>query len=952
MAAKKNAPPSNLSSQSFVFNTSEDAENFNPSSSEKLFETKGLIKTGDKSHAQQLSESTAKDSTVVKSSLWPESSCDSPIESDHLNPEGIHRHGPQDVDQSCRPLQESSWPREGGGHLDPPQCHVDAATSRAADSFWEGQGRDPIPRSGPQRPWILPVVPGPVRRLEGSQAHGICALSPPLHREDGVGECGVGQRGGEAKWNQGTSQGRQVGDAQDQGHSVSGKLARGRDGGAGGENDPATSHGSDGERSEPNCAATATLDCTDPSSGVSGEPNNTVSGTDAQRDILRSFVEMYNIHREGNHHGFGDNCIASVNMTNHIAQEMWEYIQRKGYNIEQSPSRHCELIEVYCSAESQLTKQCIKGGSYATRFGLSQGDLSHFENRCKLYDLIVKHRPRNIWMSPKCKAWNKWSQFNASRSTETALKIMQAREDDLVHLLLCAAIFELQTHRGPSYHFHLEQPVGSDMLYEEPLRVILDNALLARCDMCVAGKLTHPESKRLMQKGTQIITTSPIVHRAVQQWRCQHDHEHDHVAGSYITTQGHREAVSKYSELYTYTFAKKILRAFDASKSVQEHRQTPIQWDVNAGEDIEAEAPSHKRRRLEEKQPRPAEFPEPTSLPGDTVSSPELTIDHLISEGQKIAPRVGKIVLEGGDFFHTVQRMFPHYQVRVIEISKGIDRFRKCPVNVRRGEAPYRRSFGAMRNGQVFDNQQWEDWENWSNRKVISKCEPMRMMITVFAKGIESSRTSNKREHPIRETAEENAKKKKLTEKDEALREVEKELFPEQDVEVKNGEELTETKRVEHGEKFRALSKEEQQWIRKIHKNLGHPGASKLMNVLKGQNVDSRLIDAIPDFHCSTCHELSQPKRARPATLPEDREFNDCIGCDLIVWTSKHGKQFKCLHIIDAATNFHQAVQVHQTDALSLFEGFRQAWLHWAGPCKQMIIDNESGLFVQNNSVI
>ena len=37
-------------------------------------------------------------------------------------------------------------------------------------------------------------------------------------------------------------------------------------------------------------------------------------------------------------------------------------------------------------------------------------------------------------------------------------------------------------------------------------------------------------------------------------------------------------------------------------------------------------------------------------------------------------------------------------------------------------------------------------------------------------------------------------------------------------------------------------------------------------------------------------------------------------------------------------------VQVHQTDALGLFEGFRQAWLHWAGPCKQMIIDNESGL--------
>ena len=212
-----------------------------------------------------------------------------------------------------------------------------------------------------------------------------------------------------------------------------------------------------------------------------------MSGTEAQRDILRSFVEMYNIHSEGNHHGYGEACTASTKIENKIAKEMWGYIREKGYKIHQTPSQCCELIEIYCSADSQLTKQCLKGGSYALRFGLSQGDLSQYENRCKLYDLIIKHRPRNIWMSPKCKAWNKWSQFNASRSSETAMKIMQAREDDLVHLLLCAAIFELQTHRGPSYHFHLEQPVGSDMLYEEPLQAILDNALIARCDMCVAG---------------------------------------------------------------------------------------------------------------------------------------------------------------------------------------------------------------------------------------------------------------------------------------------------------------------------------------------------------------------------------------------------------------------------------------------------------------------------------
>ena len=48
MAAKKNAPPATLSSQSLVFHTSEDASNSRMNPSGELFETKGLIITGKK----------------------------------------------------------------------------------------------------------------------------------------------------------------------------------------------------------------------------------------------------------------------------------------------------------------------------------------------------------------------------------------------------------------------------------------------------------------------------------------------------------------------------------------------------------------------------------------------------------------------------------------------------------------------------------------------------------------------------------------------------------------------------------------------------------------------------------------------------------------------------------------------------------------------------------------
>ena len=802
------------------------------------------------------------------------------------------------------------------------------------------------------------MVPSHMGRIAETGTCGVCVLPPTLHREDGARQWI--RRDGESthmprttSLDRAKSRPTATAEIQEQSSPIPCKLGSNREGsgGQGGQCDLAQSHGSTGRSSEPDCAAVATLDC---ANTVECLPSTTVEGTDAQRSLLQSFVEMYNIHSEGNHHGFGESCYSSTYGENPIAKEMWEYIQKKGYGVKQQPSKTCELLEIYCSSDSQLTKQCIREGKQSIRFGLKQGDLSHYDNRCKLYDLIIRHRPKHIWMAPICKAWNKWAQFNASRSYETAKRVMQAREDDLVHLQLCAAIFELQISRGNNFHFHLEQPVGTDMLYEEPLQNILDQTLVARCDMCVAGRLTHPESHLPLQKGTQIITTSKILWATVQKWRCQHDHKHDYVAGSYRNPEGHREFVSKYSELYTATFARKILRALKASDLVNEKHTVEIICDINVGEEIEAEVPSVKRRRLEEKQPRPAEFPEPEAPhapPSESAArSPELTVESIVTEGQKIAPRVGKIVIEGGEFFHLVQQVFSDHQIRVIEISKGIDRYRKCPVPVRRGEAPLRRSFGAMRNGQVFDGQQWENWENWSNRKITSKCEAMRMTISVFA----NSRSSSKREHPV-EKEEENKRQKK-DDKDTGLRELEAEMFPEKDPK-RPSEEISPGNQIEiphqgHGEKFLALSREEQQWIKKIHKNLGHPNAHKLIIALKGQECESRILDAIPDFHCSVCHEMSQPKRARPASMPEDREFNDCIGCDIIVWTNKLGKQFSCLHFIDAATNFHQAVQVHQTDAQSLFEGFRQAWLHWAGPCKQMIIDNESGLCSEQFSVL
>jgi hypothetical protein len=237
--------------------------------------------------------------------------------------------------------------------------------------------------------------------------------------------------------------------------------------------------------------------------------------------------------------------------------------------MSQQPLIDC--LEVYCSDESQLTQQCRQQGLRAMRFTLKDGDLGTWEGRQKLYHVIFRYRPRNIWVSPRCKAWCKWNQFNASKSAAAAQKVMLAREGDEVHLQLCEAAFLHQHRMGTAFHFHLEQPVGSDMLYETPMQSIVECLKRIRCDLCNAGNLKHPVSGRHLQKGTQIFSSSMIMSRCLEQLRCPRNHEHDPVAGSFVKANGHRCLTSEYTELYTKTFGRHLAKAMKASRMTNEN---------------------------------------------------------------------------------------------------------------------------------------------------------------------------------------------------------------------------------------------------------------------------------------------------------------------------------------------------------------------------------------------
>ena len=186
----------------------------------------------------------------------------------------------------------------------------------------------------------------------------------------------------------------------------------------------------------------------------------------------------------------------------------------------------------------------------------------------------------------------------------------------------------------------------------------------------------------------------------------------------------------------------------------------------------------------------------------------------------KIAPRVGKVVLERGELFEELQMLFPEYRIRVVELCKGTDRLRRPPVRLIPEEAPWRLSLGLHRHQlEPVDLGPWMQWQDLSNRQLCSKSPPLRLLISVFAQQVMSKSSEEKvaiRQRiesmspviPGETPMESHGVGKSETSRVKAESNENRELEP-----------IPEDKAqwLSHGPKFRALPKEQQSWISKVH---------------------------------------------------------------------------------------------------------------------------------------
>ena len=519
-----------------------------------------------------------------------------------------------------------------------------------------------------------------------------------------------------------------------------------------------------------------------------------------------------------------------------------------------------------------------------------------------------------------------WNFLNMGKSLELEEKLMYKRFQHVWQIALGVVLYRVQVSQGN--HFHWEQPGGSDMFKFPELEEVQQCCYLCRFDLCRVGNLQDPRSHAPIRKRLQVLSTSEDMYHEIHGKFCHQDHEHQHVAGSRVW-QGKSMPMSRFTQHYPPKFAKTL------AKIMLHEVSKPHVILANEDED---QHPTKKRRLGQKLSPQQI---------AERFQSPSW--QTVMQEADKVAPRVGIKVLEHVALIDLVKRMCPLHYVQHVVLCRGTDRCVGPNKALQAFDAPLRRRICIRRRLETIEvEDDWESWSRLSLKALRRKAVPARVSLTVFARAkvpevpndtappaSQSQNEPTPLTHEVPEMSDESPPKR-------ACRESAKETpdSPEgQQIPPSEQRHVVDLANEKHGPAFLKLGKETQSWILKLHRNLGHPSAAKLVEFCKQLGCPTEIQNGIRELKCSTCQEQQTPQIARPAAIHAPGDFGDVISMDAVKWTNQQGEQFVFYHFVDQSTSYQTAVAVPSTSAGSAIHALLHGWISWAGPPGLLCVD-------------
>ena len=678
-----------------------------------------------------------------------------------------------------------------------------------------------------------------------------------------------------------------------------------------------------------------------------------VSGTDARG--CRSVGECPSLAQLTHAGDLSGDCFYSGDFTPECHQErkrLWQLVHQFTSEFDQLISEHASrtsqcsklsILEVFCGPNSQLSHQARQLGFRAERCGRAQCDLQSVSGRQYVFQQVLERRPKSIWFSPTCGPWAGFSCLNGSKSMEAWDELQRTRLTHLEQIALGIVLFRHQ--RSVGQHFHWEQPRNSLMFRLPYLQEVLHYLMAVDVDLCVAGDLRDPVNQLPIRKALTILSTSETVIQALTGLRCTGQHSHQPIEG--ITKfQGQSMNRSTFTEHYPRKFARLLARVLGKITIRSEPPYRHMDATAFAAEHPDAPPPKRARpaARLALSRTKPVGIlpwgKRRRCLGKITPVDSEEQWKTIFQKVDQLVPRVGKAEITDPQIKVLIQELISDKEVIHIRGCRGSSRTIAPPDAMIKGEAPWRRAIFTERgSGDIRAEEEWEMWETLAKRNLIRPSHPCRLNITVFAETLQHPKpelsvpggNSSEEEPPnpnavpavegspaeVPGTFDADASQKAI-------------LTPSQEQDMHNPRQ---------SERFKRLSKEEQQMLLRAHKNLGHPSPERLSALLRSQGYRAEIAQAALDLQCSVCQSQVQPKIARPSAIKDELDFNDRVCSDGLTWTSRSGQKYHIYHVVDWATSFQTACCAPDQSSNALIQHLIQMWFSWAGAPQEMLVD-------------
>ena len=132
------------------------------------------------------------------------------------------------------------------------------------------------------------------------------------------------------------------------------------------------------------------------------------------------------------------------------------------------------------------------------------------------------------------------------------------------------------------------------------------------------------------------------------------------------------------------------------------------------------------------------------------------------------------------------------------------------------------------------------------------------------------------------------------------------------------------------------------QYIRRLHKNLGHPSPQVLAKMLEEIQATEDVLKAAREYECAVCYERKGPSGVPPAAGLSARSFGIRLLADT-AWVDTDDGRCCMMTMMDQATRYVAIRIMKDEQSVTLVKGLERGWIKHFGTPKYLRIDEGKG---------